>query len=356
MLNGGAGSDTLSGGLGDDLYFVDQSNDVIIELEEGSGADAVFSTVTYILADDVEKLLLSGYAAINGTGNSADNEIQGNGASNIIDGGVGADLMAGGAGNDTYLVDDSSDQILELSGDGADTVLSSASGYILGANVENGRIMVGGAANLTGNGLSNILYAWEGDNSLDGGGGMDTASFAYARSAVTVNLAGTTAQATDGSGSDTLTSIESLTGSNFNDTLTGNATANRLDGGAGNDILNGGLGNDALAGSTGNDAFVFNSTLGAVNIDTIQSYNVVDDTIRLENTGIFSAFVMTGAMAAGAFNTGFAATQADDRIIYNTATGVLLYDADGTGVAAAVQFAKLTNVYGTLTAADFLII
>ena len=61
-------------------------------------------------------------------------------------------------------------------------------------------------------------------------------------------------------------------------------------------------------------------------------------------------------MVAGAFNTGSAATQADDRIVYNTATGALLYDADGAGGIAAVQFATLTGIVGTLTAADFIVI
>ncbi len=62
-----------------------------------------------------------------------------------------------------------------------------------------------------------------------------------------------------------------------------------------------------------------------------------------------------GALAAGAFTTGSAATQADDRIVYNTATGALLFDADGTGGAAAVQFATLAGGLA-LTSADFLVI
>ena len=86
------------------------------------------------------------------------------------------------------------------------------------------------------------------------------------------------------------------------------------------------------------------------------SHHVSDDTIHLENTGIFSALVSGGALAAGAFNTGSAAIEADDRIIYNAATGALLYDADGTGASAAVRFATLVGVAGTLAEADFLII
>ena len=71
---------------------------------------------------------------------------------------------------------------------------------------------------------------------MDGGAaGSDTASYADAAAGVTVSLAITTAQNTVGSGTDTLTNIENLTGSNLNDTLTGNTAANILNGGAGND-------------------------------------------------------------------------------------------------------------------------
>ena len=85
----------------------------------------------------------------------------------------------------------------------------------------------------------------------------------------------------------------------------------------------------------------------------LADFNPADDTIRLENA-VFTGLA-AGALAAGAFNTGAAATQADDRIIYNSATGALLFDADGTGAGAAVQFATLQTGL-TLTAADFFVI
>jgi Ca2+-binding RTX toxin-like protein len=71
---------------------------------------------------------------------------------------------------------------------------------------------------------------------------------------------------------------------------------------------------------------------------------------------IFAALGSPGALAAGAFKAGAAATDADDRIIFNNATGALLYDADGVGGTAAVQFATLTGIVGTVTEAEFLII
>jgi Ca2+-binding RTX toxin-like protein len=437
-LDGDAGQDTLAGGAGGDLYFVDQSNDIVIELE-GAGVDNVFSTATYMLADHVENLKLQGEAAINGTGNGLDNSIQGNNAANVInggagadsmsggggadtywvdnsgdfvfeelsegsaidtinstldwmlgdyienltligpnalsgvgnslsntitgnefantlDGGAGADTLQGGAGNDIYLVDDTADQIVELSGGGTDLVLSSATSYTLSANIESARILSTGAADLTGNNLGNTLYAGEGNNALRGGTGSDTVSYINALGGVTVRLDLNVFQATGGSGSDFLANIENLTGSYLNDKLTGNSAVNRIDGSGGDDTINGGLGNDILTGGAGNDTFVFNSTLGSTNVDTIRSFRTPGDTIALENNGIFTALTTEGILAAGAFNTGSAAKQADDRIIFNTQTGALLYDADGKGGVAAVQFAVLTDLVGVLKYTDFMII
>jgi serralysin len=172
---------------------------------------------------------------------------------------------------------------------------------------------------------------------------------------VTVSLAQTVAQNTVGAGTDTLATIEHLTGSAFSDTLTGSTGANRIAGGAGNDTINGGTGNDTLAGGVGADSFVFNSSLGASNVDSIFDFSVVDDTIHLENTGIFAALTTTGVLAASAFQTGSTARDADDRIIYDSATGRLLYDVDGSGGQAAVQFAVLSTGL-SLTNADFLVI
>ena len=117
----------------------------------------------------------------------------------------------------------------------------------------------------TGNALNNTLFAGTGNNILNGGDGIDTASYAFATSAVVASLAVTTAQATGGSGSDTLLSFENLTGSNFNDTLTGDNNNNVINGGLGNDILNGGGGDDLLIGGMGN-----NTMTGGSGADTFQ--------------------------------------------------------------------------------------
>ncbi|WP_295551257.1 calcium-binding protein [uncultured Pseudacidovorax sp.] len=249
-LSGGTGSDTLTGGAGDDTYIVDNSGDVIIEAA-GEGTDLVQSSVTHTLAANVENLTLTGTSTLSGTGNALDNIIVGNSANNTlsggggndtIDGGTGSDTMVGGVGNDTYYVNIASDVITENANEGTDTVISSVT-YSLGNNVENLRLQTGNL-NATGNALDNVLFAGAGNNVLDGLGGTDTVSYEFATSAVTVSLATTAAQTTGGSGSDTLSNLENLTGSNYNDSLTGSSAANVLRGGIGNDSINGGLGAD----------------------------------------------------------------------------------------------------------------
>ncbi|MBD2500129.1 bluetail domain-containing putative surface protein [Anabaena azotica] len=102
ILNGGAGVDTLIGGLGNDTYIVDSTTDIITE-NAGQGTDTVESSVTFSLAAlaNVENLTLTGTAAINGTGNAANNVITGNSGNNNLNGGAGNDRLTGGTGKDT---------------------------------------------------------------------------------------------------------------------------------------------------------------------------------------------------------------------------------------------------------------
>jgi serralysin len=107
--------------------------------------------------------------------------------------------------------------------------------------------------NLTGSSFNDTLTGTSGNNVLTGGSGTDTVSYANAGAGVTANLGLTAAQNTVGAGADTLLSFENLTGSSFNDTLTGNSGNNVLNGDLGNDKLFGGAGNDIVAGGNGND-------------------------------------------------------------------------------------------------------
>ena len=315
ILDGGTGADTMTGGDGNDTYYVDASGDNVVENSAAGGTqDVVFSSVSYSLTGRfIETLNLTGAGNINGTGNERDQTINGNSGANTIAGLGGNDILNGGNGND-------------------------------------------------------LLEGGDGDDIINGGSGTDMARYANAAAGVTVSLAISGAQSTVGAGTDTLTGIENLGGSAFSDVLTGNAAANllragsgndklyggaggdTLDGGADTDFLDGELGADTLTGGGGNDFFYFTTALGAGNVDKILDYSVADDQIRIDNA-VFTGLA-NGALAAGAFVIGAAAADANDRIIYNSATGALLFDADGTGAIAAVQFATLSTGLA-MTAGEF---
>lgn len=222
--------------------------------------------------------------------------------------------------------------------------------------------MLSGNANISGNTLNNVLYSGTGNNILNGGAGQDTVSYANSGSGVRVGLSVTTAQATLGSGSDTLISIENLIGSNFGDTLTGNAGANAINAGAGADVLTGGAGNDTLTGGSGDDTFIFDAAKGNSNIDTLTDFKVSGSDKIVLDDDIFTALGAVGttsgvALKAGTFQLGTAANDAGDRIIYDQTSGKLYYDADGTGASAQVQIALIgTTAHATLAASDFLVI
>ncbi len=232
------------------------------------------------------------------TGTSGNDTLTGAAGDDTLNGAAGKDTLNGGDGNDLYDVDNASDVVTEsnavLATGGSDTVYSTLTAYRLTANVENGRILATGAANVTGNSLNNTLYAGTGNNTLDGGTGTDTVSYAYATAAVTASLAVATAQATGGSGSDTLIGIENLTGSGFNDSLGGNSGANVLDGGKGNDTLAGGLGNDNYVINTLADVVTEKAGEGTDLIQSAISYSLIDTDGAGSNGGNVENLQLTG--------------------------------------------------------------
>lgn len=150
-----------------------------------------------------------------------------------------------------------------------------------------------------------------------------------------------------------------LLGGLGNDTLAGGANNDRLFGGAGNDKLFGSIGNDTLSGGLGSDVFIFNSVLNAkTNVDLITDFDPAADTIRLENA-IFTKLTSNGTLNANFFHASADGSAADsnDYILYNTQTGALYYDADGTGAASAIEFAVLgSTTHPTISNADFVVI
>jgi Ca2+-binding RTX toxin-like protein len=307
VLDGGSGDDMLNGGAGTDTASFDSATAfVVVTLATQGVAQNTRAGMDTLVS--IERLIGSDY----------NDQLTGSTGNDRLEGGNGNDFMVGGAGNDTF-----------FGGDGDDR-------------------MEGGA----------------GDDILNGNTGRDTAIYSSATSAVVVNLGISTAQNTVGAGNDTLNSIERLIGSNFNDALTGNTSNNviygeggndTVSGDAGSDVLYGGLGNDSLVGGAGQDSFMFDTALNsATNVDQIADFTVNYDKIRLDSD-VFTQAGALGTLDANAFHTGLTAADSSDRIVYDSTTGNIYYDADGSGAGAQVLFAHV--IAGTaLTNSDFIII
>jgi len=260
-----------------------------------------------------ENAIATGTAAVALNGNNADNHFTGNNANNYFNARAGNDTILGLGGND---------------------------------NID---MSTGGTSS-------------PGQDVIDGGAGTDTVDYAgYARSGVSANLATgvVTGGGDGGAGGATLTSIERFVGGGFNDSITGSAVAEYLDGRQGNDTIRGGGGNDSLLGGTGNDFFVFAEAAGAANADRLTDFASGVDELMFDNA------VMAGLGANGAFVSGddrfhaaagaVGGADAEDRMVYNTSTGQLYYDADGSGSGAAQLVATL-NAGAALAATDITVI
>jgi serralysin len=387
-LSGGAGNDILRGEAGNDIltgstgsmdwaYYNSATTGVTVNLNlttlqatGGAGSDTLTG---------IENLLGSNYNDVL-TGNTSANVLSGGNGADILNGGAGADTMTGGDGSDAYYVDNALDVVTETnataSTGGTDTVSSSIS-HTLGPNVEKLALTGTVAINGTGTALNNILLGNAAANTLNGGAGndilrgeagndildgstgsMDWAYYNSATAGVTANL--TTALATGGAGSDTLTGIENLLGSNYSDVLTGNALANTLRGGAGADTLNGGAGNDqligdagkdTLTGGVGNDGFTFyanaDSAVG-INRDVITDFLRGADKINLS---AIDAKTATGlANDAFTFIAG-AAFSAAGQVKF--AAGILYGNTDASFTTSEFEIA-LTGITA-LAANDFVL-
>lgn len=252
-------------------------------------------------------------------GNLGNDKLYGSSRGDHLNGKAGADIMMGYGGNDRYFVDNVGDRVIEAEGQGTDAIFASVS-YTLrsGQEIETIRTeILGGttAISLAGNEYGQIIQGNAGTNKLYGFGGNDT-----------------------------------LFGYGGNDTL---------EGGDGNDKLHGGLGADTLIGGAGDDIFVFDTAIGAGNVDVIADFSNVsgnNDVIHLENA-IFTKLVATGVLNPNFFaaNTSGRAQDPDDYIVYDTDAGYLFYDADGSGAGSRVHIATITG-FPALTAVDFIVV
>jgi Ca2+-binding RTX toxin-like protein len=109
-IEGGAGIDRMYGGVGNDTYIVTDSTDYAYE-NAGEGVDVALASVSVTLRANVDRLILTGSNAINGTGNADANVLTGNGAANILSGLLGNDKLFAGAGDDAVSGGDGADII-----------------------------------------------------------------------------------------------------------------------------------------------------------------------------------------------------------------------------------------------------
>ena len=335
--------------------------------------------VTYATATAFGITVLGAGNADTITGSGNNDALNGGGGADVLNGGAGADYLDGGgvgvaqlnggSGNDTMIVD-ADDLVGEAVGGGFDNVAAKVS-YILntGAEVEvlsttNNAGIVG--ISLGGNEFGQVLVGNAGNNYLDGGGGADLLAGLGGNDTYIVDADDRVSEGAGGGFDnvaaktsyvlEVLQEIEVLSTTNNGGiagiNLTGNEYGQVLVGNAGANVLDGGLGNDLLQGLGGADTFQFTTALGAGNVDTILDFSA-GDKITLDHAAFTG--LLPGLLPDGAFVIGTAALDADDRIIYDSATGALYFDVDGFGGAAAVQFATLTGL-PILTAGDFTVI
>lgn len=365
-LTGNSGVNILTGLGGDDTYIVGAGDTVVEAATSGSGIDTVISSVSWTLGANLENLVLTGTGAINGVGNSLNNLIEGNAAKNSLSGGAGVDTVSYSSAAGKVVVN------LSLTG-------MQKTGDVL-AGFENIRGSAYGD-HLTGDRNANLIDGGLGKDTMYGGAGDDT---------YVVDNVGDVVREYQNAGNDTirsslswsisanpgveniiLTGLEDIdaTGNYFN---TAGSGKNLLVGNVGNNTLNGKGGADSLTGGLGSDRFVFDTALGSGNVDRITDFSVEDDLIVLD-TSVFSEIVADISYPGEPLWTEenfriISGVQADpaedglldsnDFIIYNDTTGALIYDSDGSGVGAGVQFATLISglkLIG-LSAANFEII
>jgi Ca2+-binding RTX toxin-like protein len=251
-LDGGIGADTMAGGTGDDLYVVDNAGDVVTELNNQGTGDLIMSSIGLVLPAYVENLWLTGTANISGIGNLQANVLVGNAGNNALTGAIGADYLYGFGGND---------------------------------------VLWGGA---------------DGDT-IDGGEGIDTAVYTASNAGVYADISINLYFGGHATG-DTLTGIENLIGSSYDDVLVGYTGSNVLTGAAGNDALFGAYDDDTLLGGKDNDTLT-----GGTGADVLNGGDGVDTASYLTAAAGLTVSLTTG--------TGTGDAQGDTFISIENLTG-----------------------------------
>ena len=216
---------------------------------------------------------------------------------------------------------------------------------------------------LEGRGGNDVIDGEAGNDQINGGAGLDTALYILDPAGVTVDLI--TATAIDGYGdTDTLNSIENIIGSGSADIIGGDDNVNNLTGGSGedaiagqggDDFIVGGADSDILTGGAGADRFVYvSSSEGG---DSITDFEVGTDRIVIVGATFAGDLGLSGGtLSSDAFFADSAAVDADDRFGYNSSTGQVLFDADGSGASGAEVLLTLENIPTGFSSADIAIL
>ncbi|WP_138498757.1 beta strand repeat-containing protein [Nostoc sp. PA-18-2419] len=361
-ISGGyGGNDTIDGGKGDDLLniygYYNGPGGITSTFNATTNTGSITAGTNRVSYKNIEQLNISG--------SSNDDLIVGSNGNDFLNGaGSGNDTLNGGAGDDTLNGDNySSDNNLLYGGDGNDSLSASGSVFIYrdDANVtyaSGNNTLNGGAGN------DNLVTNFStGNNLLSGGDGNDSL-FAYDPDSL-YSLYGVYAVSgnntlSGGTGGDYLNVSNSsgnnlLDGGDGNDILTasGGFGKNTLKGGNGNDTLTGGKGSDSLYGGGGTDTFVFSSFNEGV--DRLYDFNATNEVIQVSATG-FGGGLSAGVLKTSEFTIGASATTSTQRLIYNSTTGALFFDSDGSaGAFTQIQFAQLSTGL-SLTNNNFVIV
>lgn len=397
FLAGSGAANTLIGGPGDDTYQNEALGDTIIELP-GEGFDTVFTRqLTFVLPANVEvvRYVNNDSQSFAGIGNSENNTISGAfgadtligyGGNDTLEGGTGAaNTLIGGPGDDVYQSNAVGDTIIELAGEGFDTISTSLVSFTMPANTE--RLNYNGTANFTGvgNASNNIIVGGSGGDVLIGLGGNDRllSSIGLAADTAANTLIGgagddeyglynpgDTVIELNGEGVDSVTvayfnaytlpaNVENLSftgGTSGGVSGTGNALDNRIFGSFGDDVLSGlagddfivggfgddlifgGLGSDTINVSAGSDTIFFGA--GESGIDLIQAFTTGQDRLAFSR----AAFGLTATVDfVSAFGSTAVPTSTNSTFLYQRETNTLSFDVDGTGPAAAIILARFEN-------------
>jgi Ca2+-binding RTX toxin-like protein len=255
-LDGGADGDTLDGGDDSDTasYFFSTAG-VTISLADGTASggwaegDSLISIENVLGTEFVDAI----------TGNDADNYLSGDRGDDTLDGGGGDDTLSGGRGGDELIGGDGTDTAdysLSVDGINIDLAAGTASGGDAEGDTLDGIEVIRASFQddvLAGDGGDNHFRGSRGADDIDGRDGLDTADYATADEAVHVDLSLGQGLAGEALG-DTLTSIEKLIGSTFDDTFVGSAMA---------EVFDGRFGADLLQGRAGSDDYLFGFDSGA---------------------------------------------------------------------------------------------